>query len=64
VITLSFFEAQNLLLVILVMLSICRSPFNCSIRKVEGNFTYKVNNRYCCQFQARNLRSYLKELDG
>ena len=59
-----FFDAHSLLLVNVGLLSLYQSPVNCRSRKVEGNFMHKVNNHYCHHFQAWNLYSYMKELDG
>ena len=63
-ITLTFFDAQNLSLVTLAMLSLYQSPVNCRSSRVEGNFAHKVNYHYSCHFLAWNLFSHLKELDS
>jgi len=45
------------------MLSRYQYPINCRSRNEEGHFWHKLHYRYC-HFQAWNLCSYLKDLDG
>jgi len=59
-----FFDTQHLVLVTIAMLSRYQSPVTCRSRRVETNFTHKVNYRYYCHFQAWNLYRYPKELEG
>jgi len=39
---------KTIMLVNVAMSSRYQSPLNCRSRKVEGNFTHKVNYRYYC----------------
>jgi hypothetical protein len=43
-----FFNAQTILLANVAILSRYQSPVKCRSRKLEGNFTHKVNYRYYC----------------
>ena len=58
------FDAQNLLLVNVAVISLSQSPVNCMSSKVERYLMHKVNYRYYCHILAWNLFSCLKELDG
>jgi len=59
-----FLDAQICVIVTVAKLSLYQSHVNCRSRNLEGNLKHKVNYRYYCHFQAWNLCSYLKDLEG
>ena len=53
-----------LLFVTVAMLPLYRSPGNCKSRHTEGNFTYKVNYCYCCQFPGLKFMQLTESVVG
>jgi len=59
-----FFDAQNLLLMTVAMLSLYQSPINCRSRKVEGNFNTRWITITIFNFKAWNLYRVSYDLDS